>query len=69
VRGLLPPEELARYADAIVKVGISLGRGDDLLVTCQPAHRELAVALVEAAYRAGARNVDVDYAHPLVRAA
>jgi len=69
VRGLLPPEELARYADAIVKVGISLGRGDDLLVTCQPAHRELAVALVEAAYRAGARNVDVDYADPLVRAA
>jgi aminopeptidase len=65
----LRPEELARYADAVVKVGISLGRGDDLLVTCQPAHRELAVALVEAAYRIGARNVDIDYTDPLVRAA
>jgi aminopeptidase len=66
---LLPPAELARYADAIVKVGISLTRGDDLLVTCQPAHREFAVALVEAGYRAGARNVDIEYTDPLVRAA
>jgi aminopeptidase len=65
----LKPDELARYADAVVKVGLSLGRGDYLLVTCQPAHREFAVALVEAGYRAGACNVDVDYADPLVRAA
>ena len=69
VRGLLPPKELARYADAVVKVGISLGRGDDLLITCQPAHREFAVALVESAYGVGARTVDVDYVDPLVRAA
>jgi aminopeptidase len=69
VSGLLRPEELARYADAVVKVGISLGRGDDLLVTCQPAHREFAVALVEAGYRLGARNVDIEYNDPLVRAA
>ena len=66
---LLRPEELARYADAVVKVGIALGSGDDLLVTCQPAHREFAVAVVEAGYRAGARSVDVEYADPLVRAA
>jgi aminopeptidase len=65
----LRPEELARYADAVVKVGVSLGRGDDLLVACQPAHRELAVALVEAGYRTGARSVDVEYTDPLVRAA
>ena len=69
MKGLLLPEELARYADAVVKVGLSLGRGDDLLVTCQPAHREFAVALVEAGYRVGARNVDVEYSDPLVRAA
>jgi aminopeptidase len=69
VGGLLKPEELSRYADAVVKVGLSLGRDDYLLITCQPAHREFAVALVEAGYRAGARNVDVDYADPLVRAA
>jgi aminopeptidase len=69
VKALLPPADLERYADAIIKVGISLGRGDDLLVTCQPAHREFAVALVEAGYRAGARSVDVEYHDPLIRAA
>ena len=69
MRPLLQPQQLARYADAVVKVGLALGRGDYLLVTCQPAHREFAVALVEAGYRAGARNVDVEYADPLVRAA
>jgi aminopeptidase len=69
VKPLLPSEELARYADAVVKIGIAFGRGDDLLVTCQPAHREFAVALVEAGYRAGAHTVDVEYTDPLVRAA
>jgi aminopeptidase len=69
VKPLLPSEELTRYADAVVKIGIAFGRGDDLLVTCQPAHREFAVALVEAGYRAGAHTVDVEYTDPLVRAA
>jgi aminopeptidase len=69
VKPLLPPDELARYADAIVKVGLAIGRGDDLIVTCQPAHRELAVAVVEAAYRAKARSVEVDYLDPYIRAA
>ena len=69
MKGLLEPEQLARYADAIVKVGIAAGRDDDLLVNCQPAHREFAVAIVEAGYRAGARSVDIEYVDPLVRAA
>jgi aminopeptidase len=69
VAGILDSDQLARYADAVVKVGISVGRDDDLLVTCQPAHREFAVALVEAGYRAGARSVDIEYLDPLVRAA
>jgi aminopeptidase len=69
VAGLLEPEQLARYADAVVKVGISVARDDVVLVTCQPAHREFAVALGEAGYRAGARSVDVEYLDPLVRAA
>src|SRR5438270_649978 len=69
VKALLPPDELARYADAVVKVGLAIGRGDDLIVTCQPAHREFAVAVVEAAYRAKARSVEVDYVDPYVRRA
>jgi len=69
VKALLLPQELARYADAVVKVGLSIGPGDDLIVTCQPAHRELAVAIVEAAYRARARSVEVEYVDPFIRAA
>ena len=69
MKPLLPPEELARYADAVVKVGLSIGKDDDLIVTCQPAHRELAVAIVEAGYRAKARSVEIDFVDPLVRAA
>jgi aminopeptidase len=69
VKPLLQPDELARYADAVVRVGLSIGKDDDLIVTCQPAHRELAVALVEAAYRAKARSVEIDYVDPLIKAA
>ncbi|MDX6411157.1 MAG: hypothetical protein QOE91_673, partial [Gaiellaceae bacterium] len=69
MKPLLPADDLARYADAVVKVGLSIGKDDDLIVTCQPAHSELAVALVEAAYRAKARSVEIDYVDPLVRAA
>lgn len=69
VKPLLPPEDVTRYAEAAVKVGVGLRRGDDLVVQCQPAHRELAIALVEAAYRAGARTVEISYSDPLVRAA
>jgi aminopeptidase len=69
VKPLLQPDELARYADAVVKVGLSIGKDDDLIVTCQPAHSELAAALVEAAYRARARSVEIDYVDPAIRAA
>ena len=69
MKPLLPPQDLGRYADAVVKVGLAISRGDDLIVTCQPAHRELAIAIIEAAYRANARSVDVEYVDPLIRAA
>jgi len=69
VKPLLPPDEIARYAEAALHVGLSFRKGDDLIVGCQPAHREFAAALVEAAYRAGAHTADVMMADPLVRAA
>ncbi|MDX6630317.1 MAG: aminopeptidase [Gaiellales bacterium] len=50
---------LARYADAIVRDGLQIGAGDVLAVHAEPIQRELAVALTEAGYRAGARYVDV----------
>lgn len=63
---LLPPESLARYADAIVRTSLGIGRGDTLLVQGEPEHRELLVAVAESAYRAGARFVDVVVGDPLV---
>ena len=63
---LLPPESLARYADAIVRACLGLEKGDTLVVQGEPEHRELLVAVAESAYRAGARFVDVVTADPLV---
>ena len=67
--GPLPEEALRRYAEAAVDVFVALRRGDSLLVECEPAHRELAVAMSEAAYRRGAALVDVAYADPRVQRA
>lgn len=64
----LPGHQLARYADALVRAGAGLRRGDTLIVSAELGHRELAVALVEAAYRADATLVEVHYTDPLVRA-
>jgi aminopeptidase len=63
---LLPPESLARYADAIVRASVGIGKGDTLVVQGEPEHRELLVAIAESAYRAGALHVDAITADPLV---
>jgi aminopeptidase len=66
---VLEPERLARYADAIVKASLGLAKGDSLIVQASLAHRELAVALAEAGYRAGADLVEVVYGDPRVERA
>ena len=63
---LLKPADLRRYADAIVKASLGVGKGETLVVRGTPAHRELVVAVAEAGYRAGAHLVDVQYTDPLV---
>src|SRR3954453_948085 len=63
---LLPPESLARCADAIVRASLGIEKGDTLVVQGEPEHRELLVALAESAYRGGARFVDVVTNDPLV---
>jgi aminopeptidase len=66
---LLEPQQLQRYADAIVHTSLGLSPGDTLFVQAHPEHRELAVALAEAGYRAGARIVDMHYYEPRLQAA
>jgi aminopeptidase len=63
---LLPPESLARYADAIVRASLGIEKGDTLVVQGEPEHRELLVAVADSAYRAGARLVDAVTTDPLV---
>ena len=63
---LLPPESLARYADAIVKASLGVGKGETFVVQGEPEHRELLIAVAESAYRAGATFVDVITSDPLV---
>ena len=64
--GLLPPASLARYADAIVKASLAVGKGDTFVIVGEPEHRELLAAVADSAYRAGARYVDVVTSDPLV---
>ena len=62
---ILEEGDLRRYADAIVRASLGVAVGDTLLVTAEPAHRELAVAVVDAGYRAGARICELVYSDPL----
>ncbi len=57
----MTPDELRRYAEMVVRGCIDLRRGDTVLALASLGHRELAVAVAEAAYRAGAVAVDVAY--------
>jgi aminopeptidase len=65
----MKPDELRRYAEMIVRGCIAFRRGDTLLQMVNIGHRELAVAITEAAYRAGALAVDVAYEDNRVYAA
>jgi len=65
----MKPDELRRYAEMIVRSCIAFRRGDTLLQMVNIGHRELAVAITEAAYRAGALAVDVAYEDNRVYAA
>ena len=57
---------LTRLADTYISDALVVGPGDEVLIDCEIEHRELAVACVEAAYRAGATAAYVLYQDPLV---
>jgi aminopeptidase len=57
---------LSRYAELAVRVGLNLGEGQDLHISCYVEHAPLARAVTDAAYAAGARRVDVFYGDQLV---
>jgi aminopeptidase len=61
--------ELDRYADCVVRAGVDTRPGDVLDIRTPVAHRVLAIALAEAAYRAGAQTAEVTYIDPRAQAA
>jgi len=60
-------ELIDRYAEFIVRVGVNVQAGQDVHVNAQLEHVDLARAIVDQAYLAGARRVVVDYIDPHVR--
>src|SRR6185503_19859245 len=62
---ILEPEQLRRYADAIIKASLGVKKNDVFVVSGETAHRELMVAVAQSAYRAGALSADMDYGDPL----
>jgi aminopeptidase len=52
-------EQLDRYADLLVNVGLNIQPGQMLSISAAPEHRELATRIADAAYRKGARYVDL----------
>jgi aminopeptidase len=60
-------ERLEAYADLAVRVGANVQEGQTVFLNTQVEHAPLARALTRAAYRAGARYVDVRYRDEHVR--
>ncbi len=64
-----PTSRLDRYAELVVRVGVNLQPGQTVHVSCVVEHAELARAVTEQAYRAGASRVVVGYEDDHVRRA
>lgn len=65
---IMTRDELVQgYARLAVEVGVNLQPGQDLQINCYPEHLELARAAADAAYRVGARWVDLNVTDPHVR--
>ena len=60
-------ERLARYGDIVVRIGANVQPGQGVVILGQVEHAPVARAIAAAAYRAGARRVDVDYGDLHVR--
>ncbi len=60
-------ELTARYADVVVRVGVGVRPGQVVVVVALVEHAELARAVADSAYAAGARRVEVLYGDEHVR--
>lgn len=59
-------ERFRKYASVILQNGVSLRPGDNIYIKAEPIHWPFIALLAEAAYRGGARYVQVEADHPLL---
>jgi aminopeptidase len=60
--------QIERFADLVVRAGVNVQPGQGVVVDSDTAHLEIARAVVEAAYRAGAGWVEVNFTDgPILR--
>ena len=60
----VPDDLLSRYAGLLIRIGVNLQPGQSLNLTCELEHRSFVALIVEAAYRAGARYVQLNWIDP-----
>ena len=65
--GMESEERLKRYAELVVRVGANVAEGQIVNIDGHVDHAPLIRAVAEAAYRAGARYVDVLYWDPQIK--
>ena len=53
--------DLKKYAKLLIKMGVNLQKGQDLIINIAPSHYEFARLLVNEAYKAKARKVTVQF--------
>src|SRR5690349_16554025 len=54
-------DRLTRFAELVVRVGVNVQPGSGVLLGADTAHLEIARAVVEQAYAAGAAWVEIDW--------
>jgi aminopeptidase len=60
---------LEKYARLVVRVGVNVQPGQEVLITCLPEQADAARALMAEAYRVGASRVSIEYGDPHIRRA
>lgn len=58
---MMRKSELNRYAELLVKTGVHLQKGQELIVNVSVEQRELAMAIVSQAYKVGAKKVTIEW--------
>lgn len=59
-------ENVQKYAELVVKLGVNIQPGQDLVISVDTGLEEVVHTIIRAAYEAGARNVYVDWRDPHV---